>query len=153
MRKLLGLLLVPIAVAACGGSSGSTASTTPTTSTTPVIAVVSKSVKGQTEDVLTNTNAQTLYYLTSDTAATPACAAACLKNWPPLVLSSGDPGSGASLPGKLTVATTPNGRVVLYNGHPLYTFVRDKTSADANGEGINAFGGTWHAATPSLASS
>jgi predicted lipoprotein with Yx(FWY)xxD motif len=153
MRKLLGLLLVPIAVASCGGSSGSTASNTPTTSTTLVIAVVSKSVKGQTEDVLTTTNAQTLYYLTSDVAATPACAGQCLSNWPPLVLSSGDPGSGASLPGKLTVAMTPNGRVVLYNGHPLYTFVRDKTSNDANGEGINAFGGTWHVATPTLAAS
>ena len=154
MRKLLGLFLIPIAVASCGGSSGSTASTTPTSSsTTPVIAVVSKTVKGQTEDVLTNTNARTLYYLTSDTAATPACAAQCLNNWPPLVLASGDPGSGASLPGKLTVATTANGRVVLYNGHPLYTFVRDKTSTDANGEGINAFGGTWHVATPSLAAS
>lgn len=154
MRRLIGLLLVPIAVASCGGSSGSSASTTPTaSSTTPVIAVVSKTVKGQTEDVLTNTNARTLYYLTSDTAATPACAGQCLNNWPPLVLSSGDPGSGASLPGKLTVAMTPNGRVVLYNSHPLYTFVRDKTSADANGEGINAFGGTWHVATPSLAAS
>jgi predicted lipoprotein with Yx(FWY)xxD motif len=153
MRKLLGLLLVPIAVASCGGSSGSTASNTPTTSTTVVIAVVSKFVKGQTEDVLTNTNARTLYYLTSDTTATPACAGQCLNNWPPLVLASGDPGSGPSLPGKLTIATTPNGRVVLYNGHPLYTFVRDKTSNDANGEGINAFGGTWHVATPSLAAS
>jgi predicted lipoprotein with Yx(FWY)xxD motif len=153
MRKLLGLLLVPIAVASCGGSSGSPASNTPTTSTTPVIAVVSKSVKGKTEDVLTDTNAKTLYYLTSDTAATPACAGQCLNNWPPLVLASGDPGSGASLPGKLTIATIPNGRVVLYNGHPLYTFVKDKTSNDANGEGINAFGGTWHVATPSLAAS
>src|SRR5579864_9496622 len=128
MRKLLGFVFLSIAVASCGGPGGSTASNTPTTSTTAVIAVVSKSVKGQTEDVLTNANAQTLYYLTSDTAATPACAGQCLNNWPPLVLSSGEPGSGASLPGKLTVATTPNGRVVLYNGHPLYTFVRDKTS-------------------------
>jgi predicted lipoprotein with Yx(FWY)xxD motif len=118
-----------------------------------VIAVVSKSVKGQTEDVLTNTDAQTLYYLTSDTATTPACAGQCLTFWPPLVLPSGDPGSGASLPGKLTIATSPNGRVVLYNGHPLYTFAKDKTSNDANGEGINAFGGTWHVATPSLAAS
>jgi predicted lipoprotein with Yx(FWY)xxD motif len=153
MRRMLGLLLLPIAVASCGGSSGSTASNTPTTSTTAVIAVVSKSVKGQTEDVLTDTNAQTLYYLTSDKAATPACAGQCLNNWPPLVLASGDPGSGASLPGKLTIATTPNGRVVLYNGHPLYRFVKDKTSNDANGEGINAFGGTWHVATPGLAAS
>jgi predicted lipoprotein with Yx(FWY)xxD motif len=153
MRKLLGFVLLPIAVAACGGSSSPTAATTATASTTPVVAVVSKTVKGQAEDVLTDTSGKTLYYLTSDTASTPACSGACLNNWPPLVLASGDPGAGASLPGKLTIGTTPNGRVVLYNGHPLYTFVKDKTSNDANGEGINAFGGTWHAATPSLAAS
>jgi predicted lipoprotein with Yx(FWY)xxD motif len=35
--------------------------------------------------------------------------------------------------------------------HPLYGFVKDKTSNDANGEGINAFGGTWHVLMPSLA--
>jgi predicted lipoprotein with Yx(FWY)xxD motif len=32
----------------------------------------------------------------------------------------------------------------------VYVFSKDKASADVNGEGINAFGGTWHAATPSL---
>jgi len=152
MGKLIGLIALGVAVASCG-SSNSPAPAAATSSAVPVIAVVSKSVKGQTEDVLTNTNAQTLYYLTSDTVATPACSGQCLSFWPPLVLASGDPGSGASLPGKLTIATTANGRVVLYNGHPLYTFVKDKTSNDANGEGINAFGGTWHAATPSLAAS
>jgi predicted lipoprotein with Yx(FWY)xxD motif len=152
VRGLVGWIGVALAVASCGGTAPSAAST-PSASTTPVIAVVSKTVKGQTEDVLTNTKAMTLYYLTSDTATTPACTGQCLSFWPPLVLSSGEPGSGASLLGKLTVATTANGRVVLYNGHPLYTFSRDKTSNDANGEGVNAFGGTWHVATPSLAAS
>jgi predicted lipoprotein with Yx(FWY)xxD motif len=152
MRKFLALTVLGIAAAACGGSATPAASVS-TSPKVPVIAVVSKTVKGQTEDVLTNTNAQTLYYLTSDTAATPACTGQCLTFWPPLVLASGDPGSGASLPGQLTVATTANGRVVLYNGHPLYAFAKDKTSNDANGEGINAFGGTWHVATPALAAS
>jgi predicted lipoprotein with Yx(FWY)xxD motif len=152
MRKLFGLLAFGVVVVSCGGSTTPVASTTASTAV-PVIAVVSKSVKGQTEDVLTNTSAMTLYYLTSDTVATPACSGKCLSNWPPLVLASGEPGSGASLPGKLTIAMTANGRVVLYNGHALYTFVRDKTSNDANGEGINAFGGTWHVATPDLAAS
>lgn len=152
MQKLIGLIALGFAVASCG-TSNTPAPAAATSTAVPVIAVVSKSIKGQTEDVLTNTNARTLYYLTSDTAATPACASQCLNNWPPLVLSSGDPGSGASLPGKLTIATTPNGRVVLYNGHPLYTFVKDQTSTDAKGEGINAFGGTWHVATPTLAAS
>lgn len=150
MRRLLGLVALGMVAASCGTTSTPVASTSAST-TVPVIAVVSKTVKGQTEDVLTTTDAQTLYYLTSDTATTPACTGQCLSFWPPLLLASGDPGSGASLPGKLSVGTTANGRVVLYNGHPLYSFAKDKTSNDANGEGINAFGGTWHVATPSLA--
>ena len=67
------------------------------------------------------------------------------------MLATGDPGSSLALPGKFTVAANANGRQVLYNGHPLYAFSKDKTTSDANGEGINAFGGTWHVATPTLA--
>jgi predicted lipoprotein with Yx(FWY)xxD motif len=154
MRSLFGFVALGFLVASCGGSAGPAASTSPSPSaspTVPVIAVASKTVKGQTEDVLTDTSGKTLYYLTSDTATTPACSGGCVNNWPPLVLDSGDPGSATTLPGKLTTGTTPNGRVVLYNGHPLYRFVRDATDNDSNGEGINAFGGTWHVATPSLA--
>ena len=150
MHRFLGLIALSIVAASCGSSATPVASKTASTAV-PVIAVVSKTVKGQTEDVLTNTDAHTLYYLTSDTATTPACTGQCLSFWPPLVIASGDPGSGDSLPGQLTVGTTANGRVVLYNGHPLYSFAKDKTSNDANGEGINAFGGTWHVATPNLA--
>ena len=35
-----------------------------------------------------------------------------------------------------------------YNGHPLYTFVNDNKPGDTNGEGINAFGGSWFAVSP-----
>jgi predicted lipoprotein with Yx(FWY)xxD motif len=35
-----------------------------------------------------------------------------------------------------------------YDGHPLYTFVNDKNSGDTNGEGIDAFGGSWFAVSP-----
>ena len=148
MRKLLALTGVFLACLACGGTS-----TTATTSPSPsagvvVIDVLGKTVKGQTEDVLTNTKAMTLYYLTSDSATAVKCSGGCATNWPPLLLPSGDPAASLTLPGSLTTATTANGRQVLYQGHPLYTFVRDKTSNDANGEGINAFGGTWHVATP-----
>jgi hypothetical protein len=39
-------------------------------------------------------------------------------------------------------------RQLTYNVHPLYTFVDDKKSGDTNGEGINAFGGSWFAVSP-----
>lgn len=151
MRATIALAVAGVLAAACGSSPAAQVSTSPTPSTQPVVAVEVKTVKGQDEPVLVNANAQTLYYLTSDTSTTVACTGQCATFWPPLLLPSGDPSSGSSLPGKLSVLADANGRQVLYNGHPLYAFVKDTTSSDANGEGVNAFGGTWHPVTPSLA--
>lgn len=151
MKATLAFAVAGVMAAACGSSPAAQVSTSPTPSTPAVVAVEVKTVKGQQEPVLVNASAQTLYYLTSDTSTTVACSGQCATFWPPLLLSSGDPISGISLPGKLSVLADANGRQVLYNGHPLYAFVKDKASGDANGEGVNAFGGTWHPATPTLA--
>ena len=151
MKATIACSIVGVMAAACGSTPAAQVSTSPAASTQVVVAVEVKTVKGQDEPVLVNANAQTLYYLTADTATTVACSGQCATFWPPLLLPSGDPSSGSSLPGKLSVLTDPNGRQVLYNGHPLYAFVKDKASGDANGEGVNAFGGTWHPATPTLA--
>lgn len=136
--------------AACGSTASPAASTSPSPSGTIVVAEVGKTVMGQTEAVLTTTNGVTLYYLTSDTATTVACSGQCATFWPPLLLPSGQPAAAVSLPGKLTVASTANGMQVEYNGHPLYAFVKDKTGDATSGEGVKAFGGTWHVVTPNL---
>jgi predicted lipoprotein with Yx(FWY)xxD motif len=36
---------------------------------------------------------------------------------------------------------------VLYNGHLLYLFAGDQKAGDTNGQGVNAFGGSWYALT------
>jgi len=41
-----------------------------------------------------------------------------------------------------------NGNQVLYNGHPLYTYIKDGVAADDYGQGI---GEKWFAATSDLA--
>ena len=117
-----------------------------------VVAVLVKTVNGQQVPVLARDDALTLYYLTSDTATTVACSGQCATFWPPLLLPSGTPASGMTIPGKLGTLTDPNGTQVTYNGHPLYAFARDKAAADVKGEGIKAFGGVWHAATLDVAS-
>ena len=33
---------------------------------------------------------------------------------------------------------------ITYNGHPLYLFSGDQRPGDANGQGVNAFGGLWY---------
>lgn len=152
MRALVLLAVAGVMTIGCG-SSPAPAATTPTTSGVVVVTVEAKTVKGKDEPVLTNASGMTLYYLTSDTSTAIKCSGQCATFWPPLLLPTGQPAAGLTVSGKLSILNDANGMQVLYNGHPLYAFAKDKTTADANGEGINAFGGTWHVATPDLASS
>jgi predicted lipoprotein with Yx(FWY)xxD motif len=138
-----------LSLAACGGTTGTPgggAAASP--SGTPLIHTASITVGSKTQTVLKNAKGLTLYYFTADTATSVACTGGCTSNWPPLVSTSGTPTSDPALPGQLTVLNGANGNQVLYNGHPLYTYVKDGASGDANGQGI---GGKWFVATPDLA--
>jgi len=141
----LALLLL----SACGTSGTPAPAAQATPVAHPAVLQASAKVAGASQTVLTTPAGLTLYYLTSDVAATPKCTAACLSHWPPL-LSSAGPTLAAGLTGTLAVVQNSNGSQVTYNGHLLYQFVNDLGPGDAKGEGINAFGGTWHAATPGL---
>ena len=98
--------------------------------------------------VLTDASGKPLYYLTADTATTLACTGSCPYTWPPL-LATGTPTSATPLPHPLTILARPDGQHVEYDGHPLYTYSGDGPS-QAYGDGIQAFGGTWHVVTPDL---
>ena len=87
-----------------------------------------------------------VYAFSPDTATASACTDACARAWPPL-LTSGPPvaasGSGVNQ-AKLGAILRPDGTFqVSYDGHPLYLFSHDVPAA-VNGEGITAFGGTFH---------
>ena len=105
-------------------------------------------VGDKTMTVLKSAKGLTLYYFTPDTATTVACTGGCASNWPPLMATSAQPTSSPALPGQLTVLDGANGKQVVYNGHPLYTYAKDGDSGDAYGQGI---GGKWFVATPDLA--
>ncbi len=139
--------------AACGSSSpgSAAASATPAASAASGVDLEQGTAKvmGANETVLTSPDGFTLYYLTVDTTEAPKCTGACITQWPPL-LSKGNPTSMVPLSGALTVAMNANGDQVAYNGHLLYRFAGDSVKGDANGEGIQAFGGVWKVATPAL---
>jgi predicted lipoprotein with Yx(FWY)xxD motif len=69
-------------------------------------------------------------------------------NWPPLV-TSGTPTVGNGAATSLVGTATRSGgeQQVIYNGHPLYLFSGDQKAGDTNGQGVNAFGGSWYALT------
>ena len=150
-RRLL--LTIPAAtavlLAACGGTTASS-SNGPTASASGPALIHTQSIKvgSSSMTVLKNAKGLTLYYFTPDSASTVACTGGCATAWPPLLASSDTPTSNPSLPGQLTVLSGANGKQVVYNGHPLYTYSKDGDSADAYGQGI---AGKWFVATPDLA--
>jgi len=114
-----------------------------------VIRTAKATVDGKTETILANAQGLTLYYFTPDTATKLTCVGACAQAWPPLLAKgSGAPLADAPLGGKLSTLNDALGNQVEYNGHLLYTFVKDAAAGDVTGQGV---GGKWYVATPSLA--
>jgi predicted lipoprotein with Yx(FWY)xxD motif len=141
LRLIGALLLAVFVLAGCGGSMSHAV---PTTSDgRPANVGVASTGLG---DVLVDRQGRTLYLFKRDSATMSACSGACAVNWPPLRVR-GTPlvGSGAKS-SYIGRTARPDGISQLtYKGHPLYTFVNDKKPGDTNGEGVNAFGGSWFA--------
>jgi predicted lipoprotein with Yx(FWY)xxD motif len=103
------------------------------------------------EAIVTNSKGFAAYWLSGDSKAHAKCTKAngCFKFWPPVTAASAKSLSKASgISGKLT-SWKRNGFVqAVLGGHPLYNFAPDTKKDDATGEGVVAFGGTWHVAVP-----
>lgn len=87
-----------------------------------------------------------MYTLSGDSKTHQKCKASnhCFAFWPPVTIAPGKhPTKAAGIKGKLTVWHRDGFSQVLMNGHPLYYYSGDTRGADATGEGIVSFGGTW----------
>jgi predicted lipoprotein with Yx(FWY)xxD motif len=97
--------------------------------------------------VLVNSAGRALYTFAPDKATKVTCTGACAKIWPPLMLRGGAKprGSGGVKASLLGSDPDPSGgRVVTYNGWPLYTYVTDTTAHVAHGQALNLNGGVWY---------
>jgi predicted lipoprotein with Yx(FWY)xxD motif len=155
MTFLAGAAVIPLAalvVAGCGGGGGgASASTTPPKTTSPISArgAVVRVANSRLGKILVDSQGRTLYLFQKDSGKKSACTGPCAAAWPPL-RANGKPtvGSGAKASLVGTTTRSDGGPQVTYNGHPLYTFVKDKKAGDTNGEGKTAFGGRWYAVSP-----
>ena len=141
------LLLAALAVAGCGGGSSKATGPPKTASGKTATVGVSNASLG---NILVNSQGRTLYLFKRDSGTMSECNGDCAVNWPPL-RAAGKPTIGSGAKATLTsTSTRANGvRQVTYNGHPLYLFKNDSKPGDTNGEGLNAFGGSWFAVSPS----
>ena len=152
LRMLLALLAVAAAtavLAACG-SSGTSSAGGGGTSTGRPVAATAGSLKTATiggVTVLTDAKGFAVYSFAPDTMTKSDCDGACAAAWPPV---KGPVTAGAGLTGTLgTIKRSDGSAQATYDGHPLYTFVKDTGPGTDTGNGLNAFGGLWHALTAS----
>ena len=164
MRKLMLTAMVPILAflaAACGSSSTNTSTGTKTTHAATTKTSSSASSSGVTISaktikpygtVLVNTAGHTLYVFAPDKAKKVTCVSACAQIWPPAKLPSGAKATGSGPVKSSLLGSDPDpsgGRVVTYNGWPLYTYVTDTAPGVAHGQALNSAGGLWYVISPS----
>ena len=115
--------------APAGGSSASGAAAA------TAVGLKTASIGGVT--VLTNAKGFALYSFAPDTATKSACSGACAAAWPP------QPASGTVKSPYTTIKRSDGSTQLVFDGHPLYTYIADTTPGTASGNGVNAFGGVW----------
>lgn len=91
---------------------------------------------------LVDAKGMTLYTYAKDMNGMSMCTGGCAKNWPPLMATD-----AGSPPAGWTVVNRDDGsKQWAFQGHPLYTFIRDQKPGDANGQGLAS--GAWQIAKP-----
>jgi predicted lipoprotein with Yx(FWY)xxD motif len=99
--------------------------------------------------ILVSSSGRTLYLFGKDRNGKSACTGQCATFWPPLIAKSKPRAAGGAKASLLGTTKRSDGRLqVTYNHHPLYMFAQDKKRGQTNGEGVNAFGGTWNVVSP-----
>lgn len=106
-------------------------------------------------NVVVTPQGRTLYALSPETSRHLLCKTkACFGFWPPLTVSSATAKlkGGPGVQGRLgLVRRGPRSFQVTLRGMPLYRFSGDRGRDEAHGQGIESFGGRWHAVTASSA--
>ena len=149
LTRSVAAVLVLVALAGCAGSSGQPAAGA--TASGVKVTIMARSLRA-VGTVLVTSGGYALYMFQPDDRRAVTCSAVCAGTWPPLKLPSGatlaaGPGVKSSLLG-----TDPNpsgGRVVTYNGWPLYTYSGDVQAGQATGQAIDLNGDEWYVMLPS----
>ena len=95
--------------------------------------------------ILTDAQGHALYTHTDANGQAVACTGACMSAWPPLTVAAG---AKVKTPkGVKGLGTASDTHQVMFTRLPLYRFSQDSQAKQAKGDGISAFGGTWHVAT------
>jgi predicted lipoprotein with Yx(FWY)xxD motif len=133
MRLIPLVVVVALVLAACGSSSDDSAAPSGSTGARAIVASAKKAKVGS---VVVDAQGRTLYRFTAEAQGRPVCTGACVSTWPPATVAK-----ATGLPAHVATVKRDDGALQLtYDGHPLYRYAGDSSTADANGEGV---GGQW----------
>src|SRR3954469_14136276 len=145
MTRTTRISLAVLAAAAIPVGAVAANTSTPTTSATTAKAPALKLAKTGLGTIVVDGKGRTLYAFGHDLKNKSRCSGACAQNWPPAAAPAKPTVAKGIDRSKLKVIKRGDGsRQLSYNGHPLYRFVLDSARGDVNGQGVTAFGGTWH---------
>jgi predicted lipoprotein with Yx(FWY)xxD motif len=130
--RLLPVLAIAALLAACGSSSNGGGEAA------PAKAPVASAPKAKVGQVVVDAEGRTLYRFTAEAQGRPVCTGACVGTWPPATVKD-----DGGLPDHVATVKRPDGGglQLTYDGHPLYRYSGDRSTSDANGEGV---GGQWY---------
>lgn len=96
---------------------------------------------------LVDATGMTVYLYTKDEQNKTNCYDSCAENWPPIIVSHGEPVAGEGVDqSAITLVTRDDGsQQVAYKGMPLYLWVRDQAPGDTTGQGV---GEVWYVVEP-----
>lgn len=139
--RLAATVALGLVVSACSSSpNGSTPASTQASQGGVVVGTTSASLG----TFLVGPDGKTIYLFEADTSSKSTCSDACAKAWPPLTTTGAPVAGGGVTESLLSTSQRADGSTqVVYNGHPLYSYVGDTKPGDTNGEGSTAFGAGW----------
>ena len=153
MRKILLLAAIGAVVVASLLSAGAVSASTRTVAKAAAqktVVISTRKIK-KLGTVLVDSKGRTLYMFVPDKRKKVTCVGACATIWPPVKLPKGAKiVARGGVKAKL-LKSDPDpagGRVVTYNGWPLYTYITDSAPGQATGQALNLNGGLWYVLSP-----
>jgi predicted lipoprotein with Yx(FWY)xxD motif len=154
MRKtlLLAALVAAIVSLLATAANSATGQATALSATGAKTVVVSTRKLPKLGVVLVDSKGRTLYMFAPDKRKRVTCVKSCAVIWPPVKLAKGAKPVAAGQAKSSLLGSDPDpagGRVVTYNGWPLYTYITDTAPGQAKGQALNLNGGLWYVLNPS----
>ena len=153
---VLAVTATALLAAACGssGSSGSPASssggTPPAAGKAPAapakVTINAKQV-GKFGSILVTSTGLVLYMFVPDQDKKVTCVSLCAATWPPVFIATGGTVTAGTGVQQSMLGTDPDpagGKVVTYDGWPLYGYTGDQSPGQTTGQAVNVNGGLWY---------